>query len=148
VIAPGLHAELDIGSSPLLMVYVPRDNPAGRAIAHRLEPASGLVGLVAEARRSTKPWRVVYYEGNRSRNLVTFADRVYHAAARLVDNAATTAFAKWPASGLHAVGTFDLATRTLSISDEPELARWLGRSDGRVPPHDLQLTDGTWRSTR
>ena len=122
-----------------LAVYVPsRTNPFSVA-ARGLVPGSAIVGRLPLS-GDAPGWLIVYYEGNRHRaeNIVTFADRAYHAADRLVQDYPTTAWALVPAVALVTVGSFDLRTRTVSLSDEAALAAWLDFDDGRVPPHELR----------
>jgi hypothetical protein len=125
-----------------LAVYVPnRASPHGLA-ARGLVPGSAIVGRSETTVDTPSPpgWRQVYYEGNLhgAENIITFADRVYHAADRLVHGHPTTTRAIVPAVALATVGTFDYRTRTLSLSDQAALAAWLGFDDARVPWHELR----------
>jgi len=120
-----------------LIVYVPdRENPIGAIYAKDLAAGCAIVG--PKVSPPERAHAAVYFEASRVSNIVTFADRVHHAADRLVHQTPTHAKATLPANALRVVGTFVLATRTLQVTDEPALADWLGTTDGKVPPSELE----------
>lgn len=127
--APGVTTSIDAESG-----IVGREHPHGRT----------RLGLVLE----------VYYEGNRfgAANIVTFADRVYHAADRMATNYPTIARGVFPADELEQVGTFD-GDRVQLLPDGGKLtrlARWVGAGvqgeAGFVP--DISRLDTELRRTR
>ena len=110
---------------PEVLVYI----PTGASI---IDPGSGIVGRNFAG---SHPWHgiEVYFEGNRfgSSNIKTFADRVYHAADRMVTNYPTVARAVMPVADLERVGTFD-GQRVSLVSDGgalTRLARWIGAGE-------------------
>jgi hypothetical protein len=120
-----------------LIVYVPDpEDPIGAIYAKDL--AAGCAIICAKVSPTERAHAAVYLEASRASNVVTFADRVYHAADRLVHQAPTHARAMLPVNALRAVGTFVLATRALQVTDEPALAGWLGMPDGKVPPSEFE----------
>lgn len=142
-----------------LIVYVPDlGDGEGVRFARELAPGSGVVGTVARyaavpasevfasgdltAEHHLSARRTVYYEGNvhGASNIVSYADRVYHAADRLVRRYPTIARRTVHRDALIAVGTFDYPTRTLRVSDEPALAAWLALVNRPIPASELEVS--------
>lgn len=99
-------------------VYLPTLTPGG-FFPHALpsiDPKSGIVGVPARIDKNT----LVYYEGNRygAVNIVTWADRVDHAADRLRTDYPTVAKAMVPTDQLTPVGTWD--GQEITLLDAPE----------------------------
>lgn len=110
----------------LLFVFVPKYDAASIL---GIDPRSGIVGKpMGPGANDVR----IYYEGNRNHasNIITYADRVYMAAGRLVTKYPTSATATVPFSYLTLVGTFNYTTKRLSIfsSELPVLASWLDRT--------------------
>lgn len=85
---------------------------------------SGIVGDLA----TYDPGRLlVYYEGNiyGMSNIKTFADRVYHAAGRLLQHYPTIAVASVLRSRMEEVGVFDGNAVKLHSGKESVLETWL-----------------------
>lgn len=101
-------------------VYLPTlfpDEPWGPHRLLSIDPMSGIVGVPARLADHT----LIYYEGNRynASNIVTWADRVEHAAGRLTWQGVgypTIALAMVQTEWLTAVGTFD--GREITLLDE------------------------------
>lgn len=142
-----------------LAVYVPNmGTSAGEQFARQVEARSGIVGIVPPsaavplgeviesddwtAGRHLRTRRLVYFEGNiySTGNIVTFADRVYHAADRLVANYPTVAKSVVKVEALLEVGVFDHTARVLRIDNDAALAAWLGLPGRDVPPRELEVT--------
>ena len=117
-----------------LAVLVPRP---GTQLARRVAPGSGMVGSPAEGRPG---YVVVDFEGNiyGCETVRTFADRVFHAAARHVRLVPTVARAVVPESDVIQVGEFDLVQQSLRIDDQATLEQWLGVH--KVPDDELRIT--------
>jgi hypothetical protein len=86
---------------------------------------------------------VVSLEGNlyAAANIVTFADRVYQAADRLLRGYPTSAVRTLPAAHLLVLGSFDTVTGTVTLAGDRErgiLADWLGFD--QVDPGELETT--------
>ena len=113
-------------------VFVPSEDSSS---AKMIDPGSGIVGVPYDEGRI-----LVYFEGNRhgAVNVVTFADRVLHAASRLAHDTPTGALAAVPAEDVQQVGTYDPKTGTVRLDDEKALARWLGGET--VEPKELLTT--------
>lgn len=104
-------------------VYIPTPG-AGTAI----DAGSGIVGRFTSGHHLE-----VYYEGNRfgAVNIVTFADRVYHAADRMESSYPTSARGVFPAFDFEHVGTL-MPDRVQLLPDGGKLtrlARWIGAGD-------------------
>ena len=103
-----------------LAVFVPTD-PA-RTLS--IDSGSGIVGTV------DGPMTVIDYEGNRygSTSMVTWADRVHHAAGRHADRYPTVARSVVPAVTLVQVGTFDSERGQVHLdpAQGARVADWLG----------------------
>jgi hypothetical protein len=126
--------------APILAVFVPNEcNDRGRLFAAQVARGSGIVGRLT---LTTAGLQEVCYEGNLygAANIVTYADRIYQAAARLVSRYPTMARVTLPPSAIYLVGTFDYGLRQLVVTDQTPLAGWLGASNGRVPPGELQIS--------
>lgn len=120
-----------------LAVYVPNDDApevVGLAVEH-IDKGSGIVGRPAPDTRI-----LIYYEGNRygASNIVTFADRCYHAASRLEQDYPTVAQAYVPAEAITQAGWFYMPERRVDIRDVHDMiaiAHWL----------DLEVSDDRLR---
>lgn len=142
-----------------LTVYVPNmGTSAGEQFARQVASGSGIVGIVPPSAAvpsgelvAAGDWtagthlnlrRLVYFEGNiyGTGNVVSYCDRVYHAADRLVANYPTVAKAVVKVEALLEVGSFDHTARTLRITNEPPLAAWLGMLGEPVPASELEVT--------
>ena len=113
-------------------VFVPREDSS---IAEIIDRGSGIVGVPYGEDRI-----LLYFEGNRygAANMVTFADRVLHAAGRLAHDAPTGALATVPEREVQQVGMYDPETGTVRLDDEESLAQWLGSET--VEPKELVTT--------
>jgi hypothetical protein len=116
-----------------LNVYVPAP---GRYTP--IEAGSGIVGVETHDQMGEPTGSVVVdYEGNffGAANIVTWADRIHHAASRHVNRYPTTARSLLPADHLIAVGIYDYERGTLIVPGEHEarIAAWLG-----IPAPDLR----------
>jgi hypothetical protein len=103
-----------------VVVVIP-DPPLG------IVAASGVVCQTLPAGERTSVW----YEGNLhgAANIVTYADRVYHAADRMLRRYPTAAMAALRSEHLLVIGTFDTHTGTVTLDGDGErrlLAGWLG----------------------
>jgi hypothetical protein len=104
-----------------VVVVIP-DPPLGILVA------SGVVCQTLPAGERTSVW----YEGNlygAPANIVTYADRVYHAADRMLGDYPTSATAALPSKYLLVIGTFDTHTGTVTLDGDSQrrlLADWLG----------------------
>ena len=108
-------------TTPPIKIFVPTAD-AFTTIA----PGSAIVG------RGETDGRVhVYFEGNLhgAINLERFIDRAAVAAGRLEQRYPTVAQAFMPAERLVEVGTFDCDLNRVTLTNEPALAAWLGRTD-------------------
>lgn len=107
----------------LVRVYV----PAGGAVSvANIDAGSGLVGTPSVTGERV----TIDYEGNRfgASNLVTYADRVWHAHGRHVEDYPTVARSFVPAADVVEVGHVDLWRGVVALDgdDSRELvARWL-----------------------
>lgn len=105
-------------------VYVPTSSCHAR-----IDPGSGVVAAAAG------PGRLLAdYEGNRynAANIVTYADRVHHAAGRAAVSYPTLARAVLPASALVRVGTWDDKAGRVHLDGDAARAAvrtWLGLED-------------------
>ena len=113
-------------------VYIPTD-PTNTAI----DPASGIVGTPDDTylpRMDDNP-RVVRidYEGNRFNavNIVTWADRCYHAAGRHLANYPTIARAWVEPDTMVLVGELDMETGVVipAPGSSDRISVWLGTTD-------------------
>jgi hypothetical protein len=112
-------------------VYVPK---VGTSADKMLLPGSGIVGIEgpSEDRRVAEGRVLVYFEGNKfgSSSFRTYADRVFHAADRMLWNNGrgypTVALAEYDADDLLWVGTFTHPDGRLEIADSEKVAAWLG----------------------
>ena len=94
-----------------LTIYVPRP---GAPIATTIDSGSGIVGSAAAApfkEEDTVPRICIDYEGNRNHaaNIVTWEDKVFHAAGRHIAHYPTVARACPRAEDLIEVGMFRCA---------------------------------------
>jgi hypothetical protein len=112
--------------------------PAPGSIQERMiDRGSGIVG----SRNDATGRVLIDYEGNRIRtaNLVSYADRVHHAAGRRLANYPTVACAYVSADVMIRVGDYDWERGIVSL-DGPEielqLARWLDCT--QLDPAELQ----------
>jgi hypothetical protein len=122
-------------------VYVPTE---GSPLALLVDSRSGVVGRRVEADDPDSEI-LVYFESNRLRvaDMVTFADRVACAAARLVDEEETVARARVPSHDVQAVGEFYPKFGWVEVSGAAglvALSRWLGFEFGE-PGHPDRLGD-------
>ena len=100
-------------------------------------------GVVTNGEIDTEGRIEVWFEGNRykAENLVTYEQRVMHAAGRLAQRYPTTAKATAPVEEFIEVGTFtfsnDWLTHTLKLSDPATVYMWCGVTHdvhgGRLP---------------
>lgn len=107
-----------------LTIYVPR---AASDLERMILPRSGIVGTM-----QTEGRVLIDYEGNAygAANMVTWADRVEHAAGRHVMRYPTVARLEVIAFDLVPVGVFDTDGRTVTVGHVDEVCRWLyTRSD-------------------
>jgi hypothetical protein len=106
-------------------VYLPA-SPLRSPLGY-IEPGSGIVGKPAGTDRVH-----LYYEGNRYRasGMARYADRVHHAAGRMLHNAPTSARTLAPAAALVEIGLYDWREGQVHLLDDPavyeQLAAWLG----------------------
>lgn len=125
---------------PPLTVYLPAD-PAESIIA----AGSGIVGTPAHEFMPMLPEGdrlTIDYEGDLfgAANIVTYADRVLHAAGRHAAKYPTTARTTLSVEDLTAVGTFDGERVTIKRAAYPAVAEWID-----VPEEELEaqlLIDG------
>lgn len=111
-----------------LAVYVPTEgapDTLGLAVKH-IDRGSGIVGEDPHQGERL----LVYYEGNRfgAQNIVTFADRCYFAASRLIETYPTVAQAAVPPEALTQVGWYYHAYARVEVRDVHDLigiAHWL-----------------------
>lgn len=126
----------------LLTIYVPASEDA-----LGIRPGSGIVGSPVEVPPALQPVIVladeparlrVDYEGNlhNAVNIVTWEDRLKHAAGRHVWNDGRgypTVARMWvEADKLHAVGSYDTNTwRVVEITDQAAVDAWVARYESR-----------------
>lgn len=122
-----------------LAVYVPNEDApevVGLALKH-IDKGSGIVGIPADEYEGVLPAGVrdartlIYYEGNRygASNMVTFADRCYFAASRLIERYPTVAQAAVPTHTLTQAGWYYPSEKRVEIRDVHDMiavAHWLG----------------------
>jgi hypothetical protein len=118
-----------------VVVVIP-DRPLG------IVAASGVVCQTLPAEERTSVW----YEGNLhgAANIVTYADRVYHAADRMLRDYPTSATAALRSKHLLVIGTFDTHTGTVTLDGDSQrriLADWLGVE--QVADSELETTVST-----
>lgn len=123
-------------------VYVPASGhrpwdvmEAGRFLG--IDPGSGIVGT-EQALTAGVERVLVHYEGARygQANMVTFADRVYHAWGRMSEDYPTSAKAWLPSDMLTQVGLFYPERGVVELLDgRGELAAWLGLEE--IHPTEL-----------
>lgn len=121
-----------------LAVYVPNDDAPdtlGLAVKH-IDRGSGIVGEDPHQGERL----LVYYEGNRfgAQNMVTFADRCYFAASRLIEDYPTVAQAAVPPESLTQAGWYYPRFKRVEIRDVHDMiaiAHWL----------DLEVSDDRLR---
>jgi hypothetical protein len=123
--------------SSRLAIYVPA-SPTSPPVAH-IAPGSGIVGpLVTDAAGTIS----VDYEGavHGQANLVTYADRVRHAADRQRQHYPTVARCVVSRGDLRQVGWFDPAGLSITLLDDAEesLAPWLGVE--AIDPKELRVS--------
>lgn len=118
-------------------VYVPILGSPG---ARLIEPGSGIVGTI-EGNDVT-----LDYEGGRhADNIVTFADRVMHAAGRHAERYPTVARALVPLESAIRVGTYDYHEGEVQLIGDAMLLviAWLGRGQHHVVLHpELRPSEG------
>lgn len=107
-------------------IYIPTESATATG-ARLIAKGSGIVG------RDGSYGLEVYYEGNlyRAANIITFADRVYHAASRMEASYPTAARGVYPRVEFEHVGTFT-ADRVQLDADGgalTRLARWIGAGE-------------------
>jgi len=109
--------------------------PAEGRLSH-VAPASGIVCAPDEG-----GGRLIYFEGNKygSESLAHWADRVYHAAGRLIERYPTVARMTVAADDVVTVGHLDCEDGEITLTEpgsRPLLAAWLGVED--LPPEMLR----------
>ena len=108
-----------------IAVYLP--TPLDHPDLVAIDQGSGIAGAVAGADRVR-----LYHEGNRvgSVGMSRFADRVHHAAGRLLHQAPTSAQTWPPADTVVQIGTYDWREGEVHLFDDAaiheQLAIWLG----------------------
>lgn len=125
-----------------LTVYIPH---RGRDLdmSERIAPGAGIVGT----QLADPDLVMIDYEANLhgSSNIVTYADRVYHAASRHTDKYPTVTRSVVRASDLLDIGEWDMATTVLVYpAAVPMLGEWLGiePTAGLLDPGELIRSDG------
>jgi hypothetical protein len=109
-------------------------------------------GVVCAALGGTSGGRTtVYYEGNLfgAENIKSYADRIWHAADRLLRQYPTSAMLALPTDHLVVLGTFDTETGQVTLDGDRErgiLGDWLGVE--AVPDSELVSTDHTHTEAR
>ncbi len=98
----------------VLNVYVPANTPETL-----IDPGSAIVGLPV-----SDDWVLVYYEGDRFGIGHTYADKLLHAADRMVTGYPTVASGLRHPDYLIQVGTYDYATGTIDVTDSRSLTQW------------------------
>src|SRR3712207_2626325 len=119
---------------PELWVWVP--NP-GSPLRLFIEQGSG---IVSRPLADTDDRVLISYEGNvyGMQNIVTYADRVYHAASRLLSHYPTIATAFPARTELVLVGTFDGTRVVLDGLDVVDVVdEWVGQ---KVTSEDMRVT--------
>jgi hypothetical protein len=128
-----------------LAVFVPASPTS--PLATRIARGSGIVGPAESYAAGTIS---VDYEGAvyGQANLVTYADRVRHAADRQLQSYPTVARCVVPRSDLRQVGWFDPDSNTITLLDDAEeaLAPWLGVD--AIDPQELHFSGPVPRSPR
>ena len=133
-----------------LAVYVPNPDapPHVARQVKAIAPGSGIVGRILQERDPDESPVLIYFEGNvyGSGNIITFADRVYHAASRMTHDAPTIAMRAVQADALVQVGWFYPQHQRVEVEDGGSLtrvAKWLGLYDGDedLMPHGSIDTD-------
>lgn len=122
-------------------IYIPA---LGTYLDRELLPKSGLVGVPAADDRV-----LVYYEGNKygAENMRTWADKLYHAADRLLWKGIgypTIAFAFVPRDDVLMVGQLWHPERRIEIHDSEKVSAWLGKDALEYPDSaepELQFSD-------
>jgi hypothetical protein len=118
-----------------LPVYVPADGTLSTIL-----PKSGIVGSPAHewfdsSERNDLHRVVVDYEGNRfnAANIVTFADRVRHAAGRHTEHYPTVARAVVTEDEVVRVATFDAEADLVVVENLAALTAWLDLWPSQLP---------------
>lgn len=112
----------------MLKVYVPAADTRARS---HMEAGAGIVGTSEGTDDDDDARTLVYYQERTSAvNVITFADRVFHAADRLRHQAQTHRLCALPSAQLIEVGYFDenegrVLLDTTNADAAAELARWL-----------------------
>lgn len=118
----------------LLKILVPSTHLDGRATAPNLSmvrPRSAIVGRTV----ALAGLLLCHWEGNEhgAANVVSFADRLLHAAGRAFALYPTKACGLLPAADLIEVGTYDARrSMVVSISDPDRLQQWCGEDPADV----------------
>lgn len=101
----------------VLNVYVPVESDPFSAM---ILPGSAIVGLPLkyDAERT-----LVYYEGGKYM-IMEFSEKLLHAVDRMVVCYPTVAMATPKTEALKQVGTYDVATKTLHVTDRESLDAW------------------------
>lgn len=112
----------------------------GSGIVGRPAPNGGAYG--AESHADDNGRVLVDFEGNRygAANIVTYADRVYHAYGRMVDDYPTVARNYLKAEQLLQIGWFEPEDGVVDVNDYDALAEWLGVEE--VDEDELHTTHG------
>jgi hypothetical protein len=102
-----------------LVILVPKPDTMA---ARRIDRGSGVVAEL----RTDAPQLVVHFEGNRhdAENLRSYDDRVIHAAGRLVTSYPTIACGVFHRNDFLVVGTFDVETRRLDLTNLDAVESW------------------------
>ena len=127
-----------------LTIYVPRE---GSLAASHVIPGSAIVGAL---QASEKPGRVLcYFEGKRRTEgdgvPWTYAQKLLHAAGRLIQGYPTIAKAAFASEDLIAVGTYDGSRFVVTSIDDPDaLTAWSGESIGQIVGQRLRAGPHHW----
>ena len=127
-------------SRPVLDVFI----PAGEG-PWSIDPGSGIVGTIEPAIVGNDPdVLVVDYEGNRYNavNIITYADRVAHAAGRHVTKYPTAARAWVSPGSMIQVGEFDPTTGVVTLTAERLVLDWCSLTEDQL---DAELLTTAYR---